>query len=565
MISTQGYQLSVMPQAPVVDPGLYAFDPQKITQGFNQATETLSNVDKLKAFREQQKELKATRDARIAHIQAISDLAVLQTQHQHAIDDAQKTAELAGFGLKSAQDTGSLQDLGSVRAVGALQRGYETTKLTDETQNYEKDKALEDRVKAATASNLEAEARWRDAEAARQAALAATTGIPKDEATKKFEEELGRFAVETGIPLEKARAILSSNQLNNPKWGGVPVGTELAAIMKIKPDKYTNVFESVSPELKTALGSAVVTTLADKHGIVAPGNIDLSTRPVIHNKDGTISTLKSISIGTPQGEVLIPTIAPDGRQMDREDSIDLFYKTGQHLGIYDSPESATKAAKEISKAQGDKLNSGPPVIKLDKDFNIINKGNPSTNATPPADAGVSLGGVAEGTGLTALGIASSPKAQAILANIGKAGGRMWEGRSALGQFTGGGIRGILPRAMGQLGGLGVRAASLPAAAAYEGNKLIGGALSDKNTGDLSALEGIALSGSQDSAQRQAQEAHYDELSHRIQMVVRSGGLSDEQKKRELELLLNQREMLWSMMGQPEESSQYTQTRPADYR
>src|SRR5438874_12776900 len=53
-------------------------------------------------------------------------------------------------------------------------------------------------------------------------------------------------------------------------------------------------------------------------GLVEPGNLNLSGRPVIQNADGSHSSEYSTSFGTDKGEVLVPTIvkgrflSPDG-------------------------------------------------------------------------------------------------------------------------------------------------------------------------------------------------------------------------------------------------------------
>ena len=98
-------------------------------------------------------------------------------------------------------------------------------------------------------------------------------------------------------------------------------------------------------------------------GLVTPGNIPLSGRPVVKNDDGTHSSEYSVSFADDKGrEVLVPTVVdgkfltPDGKKpsegSDAEKAMfkrawDHYKQTGQHLGIYDTVEHANAAAETI--------------------------------------------------------------------------------------------------------------------------------------------------------------------------------------------------------------------------
>lgn len=92
-------------------------------------------------------------------------------------------------------------------------------------------------------------------------------------------------------------------------------------------------------------------TPASSRGLRQAGNIDLTKRPQVKNADGSISSVRSMSIGTDRGEVLIPTVSDDGRVMGDQEAIDYYRRTGRHLGIFDTPDNATAYAEAIHNQQ----------------------------------------------------------------------------------------------------------------------------------------------------------------------------------------------------------------------
>jgi SAM-dependent methyltransferase len=81
-----------------------------------------------------------------------------------------------------------------------------------------------------------------------------------------------------------------------------------------------------------------------------PGTIDIDNRPAVNNPDGSVSTEHSISIGTHRGEALIPTVV-DGKKVTDEEAIQHFFKTDEHLGIFEDAAAATAYAKKLHKRQ----------------------------------------------------------------------------------------------------------------------------------------------------------------------------------------------------------------------
>lgn len=107
-----------------------------------------------------------------------------------------------------------------------------------------------------------------------------------------------------------------------------------------------------SPTQTTTTRQIQPTDKIATEGMIQPGNIDITKRPVVHNSDGTISTVRSMSANFDGKEVLIPTVSADGsRILSDQEAIDQYRKTGKNLGTFDTPENATQYAKALHNQQ----------------------------------------------------------------------------------------------------------------------------------------------------------------------------------------------------------------------
>ena len=85
-------------------------------------------------------------------------------------------------------------------------------------------------------------------------------------------------------------------------------------------------------------------------GLVTPGNLDLNARKVFNGPSGDYRTENSMSIGTEQGETLIPTVV-NGRQLTEQEAIDHYMQTGENLGMFRTPEDSDRYAQALHERQ----------------------------------------------------------------------------------------------------------------------------------------------------------------------------------------------------------------------
>ncbi len=88
-------------------------------------------------------------------------------------------------------------------------------------------------------------------------------------------------------------------------------------------------------------------------GMKKPGNLDLDARKVDTSLPDTYRTEESISIGTDDGEVLIPTVI-DGKKVTDDEAIAHYNQTGENLGIFDTPDNADAYATALHERQATK-------------------------------------------------------------------------------------------------------------------------------------------------------------------------------------------------------------------
>ena len=185
-------------------------------------------------------------------------------------------------------------------------------------------------------------------------------------AVQKFLKEQGFYKGDiSGIKTWGTETAIRTYQVQNKlKNTGEIDDVPTVAMSKSTPAPVTRVNKgnpAAAAQPQAAAPDAAPTTgKSVPQGMIQQGNIDLNTRPVVQNKDGTVSTVRSIGINVNGREVLIPTVSEDGRVMSNAEAVDTFKKTGRHLGMFGSEQDATRYAKQLHEQQAGKLDQSAP-------------------------------------------------------------------------------------------------------------------------------------------------------------------------------------------------------------
>lgn len=127
-------------------------------------------------------------------------------------------------------------------------------------------------------------------------------------------------------------------------------------------------------------------------GLTSRGNIDLNRRPSVKNADGSISTVRSITITDDKGAVVIPTVV-NGRVVSNAEAIEHFKSTGENLGRFKTEDQAVKYAESLHEDQAQQYVGQRPVYQNKANYirenyaEIIANAEAQAERTHPGDLG----------------------------------------------------------------------------------------------------------------------------------------------------------------------------------
>lgn len=149
-----------------------------------------------------------------------------------------------------------------------------------------------------------------------------------------------------------AKAVIDwGSQPTCPPNGGGPLGCPIPARQVPELAHIIRALANPQRDLGGQAHGGENTVLPDAwRGMVKPGNLDLGDRPTVHNKNGSVSTVRSVSFNVGGREVLMPEVIGN-RVVSPQQALAHYLGTGQNLGTFTTPKAADRYAMMLHLAQ----------------------------------------------------------------------------------------------------------------------------------------------------------------------------------------------------------------------
>ena len=157
---------------------------------------------------------------------------------------------------------------------------------------------------------------------------------------------------------------------------------------QFSPKNYGDIaWAAVSPTNADAQtkNEPMYTLNGDFPGMIQTGNIDIANRPTVKLPDGRIATVRSASFNIDGKEVLLPTVSKDGKLWTDQEAVENYRKTGENLGVFDSPEAANRYAQALHEQQ-DEMYVRPNEQPIKDETPIKDEGQPIKEEPQPITA-----------------------------------------------------------------------------------------------------------------------------------------------------------------------------------
>ena len=163
--------------------------------------------------------------------------------------------------------------------------------------------------------------------------------------------------------VNKAVSSIPGAGLVDTLLGNIKTNTEERKAAEEEQKKRQDLLNTLQP-LTSSLKRTSATNQQNDIGQYGRGNIDLWSRPVVYNSDGSISTVRSMSFfDEDEGkEILVPTVIGN-KVVSDDDAIQHYYDTGEYLGKFNTPEEATQYAEKLSDSQNKLYNTVQQRVK----------------------------------------------------------------------------------------------------------------------------------------------------------------------------------------------------------